>query len=76
MTRRRRLAPLVAIFGSAVATVDGAIVKVGRTVRQQRVILTGSPCAPFAPAGVHVRRTEWHVDLDRRLAYGDGRKSR
>jgi hypothetical protein len=29
MTRRRRLAPLVAIFGSAVATVDGAIVKVG-----------------------------------------------
>jgi hypothetical protein len=28
MTRRRRLTPLVAIFGSAVATIDGAIVNV------------------------------------------------
>jgi hypothetical protein len=28
MTRRRRLAPLVAIFGSAVAMIDGAIVNV------------------------------------------------
>jgi hypothetical protein len=29
MTRRRRLTPLVALFGSAVATIDGATVNVG-----------------------------------------------
>jgi hypothetical protein len=57
MTRRRRLAPIVAIFGSAVATIDGAIVNVAPRSRQQSVILAGSACAPFAPAGVHVRRT-------------------
>jgi hypothetical protein len=28
MTRRRRLTPLVAIFGSALATIDGVIVNV------------------------------------------------
>jgi hypothetical protein len=28
MTRRRRLTPLVVIFGSVVATIDGAIVNV------------------------------------------------
>jgi quercetin dioxygenase-like cupin family protein len=42
MTRRRRLTPLVAIFGSAVATLDGAIVNVAPRSRQQRVILTGT----------------------------------
>jgi hypothetical protein len=57
MTRRRRLTPLVAIFGSALATIDGAIVDVALRSDSRESSWRGGACAPSALAGTHARQT-------------------